>query len=186
MKNLHKEGLQERAVLSGDVMYDACISFRQIAENRGGPLADSWRPGQFALATVHHAQNTDDPHRLREIVKGLDQIARTICPVVWPMHPRTKKRLSDMGLRAGSVTTIQPDSYFEMLLLEGAPDSSSPIPVACKRSVFFESSTVSRYGMRRNGRRPWRTTATCSPDLARRKFLRRQGPWVKPVPGPPS
>lgn len=119
MDNLRKEGLHERAVLTGDVMYDASIAFRQIAENRGGPLAGTWRPGVFALATVHRAENTDDPARLREILNALDQIARTICPVVWPVHPRTQKRLSDMRWSAQSVTTIQPISYLEMLLLEG-------------------------------------------------------------------
>ena len=100
-------------------MYDASIGFRQIAENKGGPLADSWHPGEFALATVHRAENTDDPERLRAILNALECIARTICPVVWPVHPRTRQRLSDMRQPAGSVTTIQPVSYFEMLLLEG-------------------------------------------------------------------
>jgi len=119
VENLRKEGLDGRAVLTGDVMYDACITYRQIAESRGGPLADSWCPGQFALATVHRAENTDDPERLRGILKALDHIARTLCPVVWPVHPRTKKSLSQMGWSATSVTAIQPVSYFEMLLLEG-------------------------------------------------------------------
>ena len=119
MENLRKEGLHDRAILTGDVMYDACIGFRQTAENRGGPLADAWRRGEFALATVHRAENADDPDRLREILKALDRIARTVCPVVWPVHPRTRKRLSDLGWSTGSVSTIQPVSYLEMLLLEG-------------------------------------------------------------------
>jgi UDP-GlcNAc3NAcA epimerase len=119
VENLRKEGLHERAVMTGDVMYDACLAFRQVAESRGGPLADSWRPGQFALTTVHRAENTDDPQRLRGILNALDCIARTICPVVWPVHPRTKKKLSEMGWPAQSLTAIQPVSYFEMLLLEG-------------------------------------------------------------------
>lgn len=117
--NLCKEGLAERAVLTGDVMYDASLAFREIAENRGGPLAETWRPGEFALATVHRAENTDEPDRLGAIVNALDHIARTICPVVWPVHPRTRKRLGDLGLSAGQVTTIQPVSYLDMLLLEG-------------------------------------------------------------------
>jgi UDP-GlcNAc3NAcA epimerase len=119
VENLRKEGLGVRAVLTGDVMYDACLTYRQIAESRGGPLAESWRPGQFALATVHRAENTDDPERLGGILKALDRIARTICPVVWPVHPRTRKKLGEMGWQANSVTAIQPVSYFEMLLLEG-------------------------------------------------------------------
>jgi UDP-GlcNAc3NAcA epimerase len=117
--NLRKEGLAERAVLTGDVMYDASITYREAAERRGGLLVDSWRPGAFALATVHRAENTDDPGRLRAIAGALDRIARTICPVVWPVHPRTRKRLSEVGCLTGAVTTIEPVSYFEMLLLEG-------------------------------------------------------------------
>jgi len=119
LENLRKEGLQERAVWTGDVMYDACITFRQAAESRGGALGDSWQAGEFALATVHRAENTDDPVRLGGILKALDCIARTVCPVVWPVHPRTKKHLSDMGWSDSAVTTIEPVSYFEMLLLEG-------------------------------------------------------------------
>jgi UDP-GlcNAc3NAcA epimerase len=118
VENLRKEGLHERAVMTGDVMYDACISFREEAEKRGGNLTEKWRSGEFALATVHRAENTDDPQRLKAILNALDHIARSVCPVVWPMHPRTKKRLVDMGCSTGSVTAIQPVSYFEMLLLE--------------------------------------------------------------------
>jgi UDP-GlcNAc3NAcA epimerase len=119
VNNLRKEGLAERAILTGDVMYDASITYREAAERRGGLLVDSWRPGAFALATVHRAENTDDPERLRGIAGALDRIARTMCPVVWPVHPRTRKRLSEVGCLTGAVTTIEPVSYFEMLLLEG-------------------------------------------------------------------
>jgi UDP-GlcNAc3NAcA epimerase len=116
--NLQNEGLGQRAILTGDVMYDASMQFSAVAEQSGGPLAESWRRGQFALATVHRAENTDDPSRLREIVEALDQVARTVCPVVWPVHPRTQNRLTDMGLSTGSMATIGPVSYFEMLMLE--------------------------------------------------------------------
>lgn len=119
LENLRKEGLHDRVVMTGDVMYDACLTYRQVAESRGGALANTWRRGEFALATVHRAENTDDPHRLREIVNALDHIARHTCPVVWPVHPRTRKRLEDMGWTDRAVSTIQPVSYLEMLLLEG-------------------------------------------------------------------
>ena len=119
MENLRKEGLQDRTVLTGDVMYDASLAFRQVAEARGGALADTWKYKEFALATVHRAENTDDPERLRSIVAALDNIARTNCAVVWPMHPRTKKKLASLGLSTGSISVIHPVSYLEMLLLEG-------------------------------------------------------------------
>jgi UDP-GlcNAc3NAcA epimerase len=118
MENLCREGLGKRAVLTGDVMYDASIAYGKAAERRGGLLADSWQRGEFALATVHRAENTDDPERLRGIAGALDEIARTMCAVVWPVHPRTKKRLGEMGCSTGAVTIIDPVSYFDMLLLE--------------------------------------------------------------------
>jgi UDP-N-acetylglucosamine 2-epimerase len=67
---------------------------------------------------VHRAENTEDPAQLRAIVAGLDRIASSICPVIWPVHPRTKKCLAEIGCAPGSVTAIEPASYFEMLLLE--------------------------------------------------------------------
>lgn len=119
MENLRKEGLGEKAVWTGDVMLDASLKYRQLAESRGGPLADTWRPGEFALATVHRAENTDDAGRLREIVGALEEIARNVCPVVWPIHPRTRKRLGELGIGLEAVTCIEPVSYLDMLLLEG-------------------------------------------------------------------
>jgi UDP-GlcNAc3NAcA epimerase len=119
MENLRKEGLVDKAVWTGDIMLDASLEYRQLAESRGGTLADTWRPGEFALATVHRAENTDNAGRLREIVSALDAIARGGCPVVWPIHPRTRKRLAALGIGMESVSCIEPVSYLDMLLLEG-------------------------------------------------------------------
>jgi len=118
LENLRKEGLAGRTILTGDVMYDASLHYRQTAEQTRGPLFERWRPGEFALATVHRAENTDNVDRLRQIVDALDEISKTICPVVWPLHPRTKNRLRDLGWQPGTVTVIDPLSYFEMLLIE--------------------------------------------------------------------
>jgi UDP-GlcNAc3NAcA epimerase len=119
MENLRREGLGEKAVWTGDVMLDASLEYRQLAESRGGSLALTWHPGEFALATVHRAENTDDADRLREIVGALDEIARSSCPVVWPIHPRARKRLHEMEVSVKAVTLIEPVSYLDMLLLEG-------------------------------------------------------------------
>jgi len=116
--NLRKEGLEARARMTGDVMYDASLAYSAVAEKRGGDLAERWKPGEYALATVHRAENTDYPDRLAQIVEALDEIARTICPVVWPIHPRTQNRLQGIGLAAKSIVTIAPLSYFDMLLME--------------------------------------------------------------------
>jgi UDP-GlcNAc3NAcA epimerase len=119
MENARKEGLERKAVLTGDVMYDAALMYRRIGEHRGGPLAQAWQPKSFALATVHRAENTDNPARLRQIIDALNRIAQTICPVLWPVHPRTQKSIREMGAASWSIATIEPVSYLDMLLLEG-------------------------------------------------------------------
>jgi UDP-GlcNAc3NAcA epimerase len=119
IRNLEREGLASRAVPTGDVMYDAALKLRTRAEQRGGPLADAWRKNAFALATIHRAENTDDPARLQGILNALERIAADICPVVLPLHPRTHKTLADLGWEPRAIQVIRPVSYLDMLLLEG-------------------------------------------------------------------
>jgi UDP-GlcNAc3NAcA epimerase len=117
MRNLEREGLGGRAVLTGDVMYDAVLLFRCAAERNGGALAQQWKAGEFALATIHRAENTDDPARLCAILEALDTIARDLCPVLLPLHPRTAGRLRENNWTPRFVTIVPPASYLEMLLL---------------------------------------------------------------------
>lgn len=119
IRNLEKEGLADRAIMTGDVMYDAALKLQAEAERRGGPLAERWKKGDFALATIHRAENTDDPKRLTSIMNALECVAAEICPVVLPLHPRTRKTLDSMGWTPRAVEAIPPVSYLEMLLLEG-------------------------------------------------------------------
>jgi UDP-GlcNAc3NAcA epimerase len=118
MDNLGKEGLAGRAALTGDVMFDATLACRKEAEQRGGVLAENWKPGQFALATVHRAENTDDPQRLEEILRALDHIAERVCPVAMPLHPRTRKCMASAGYSVRAVQLLPPCSYLDMILLE--------------------------------------------------------------------
>jgi UDP-GlcNAc3NAcA epimerase len=116
--HLRTEGLADRAVLVGDVMYDAALQFREIAERKVAEWGNHYPAGAFALATIHRAENVDDPERLMSIVAALEQISREICPVVLPLHPRTKKMLAGAGWAAQAVSVLPPVSYLEMLVLE--------------------------------------------------------------------
>jgi UDP-GlcNAc3NAcA epimerase len=118
VRNLEREGLGARIVMTGDVMYDAALIYRQTARARH-PEAAARRPGSFALATIHRAENTDDPARLAGILEGLERVASQ-CPVVLPLHPRTRKALDAMGWRPRAVELRAPAGYLEMLLLEAA------------------------------------------------------------------
>ena len=116
--NLEREGLTARTILTGDVMYDAVLHAQEVAEQHAAPEHRARQPLSFALATVHRAENTDDPARLSEIVLALDRISREVCPVVLPLHPRTRKSIEALGVRTGKIELTEPASYMDMLLLE--------------------------------------------------------------------
>ena len=94
VRNLESEGIREGVFHVGDVMYDAAVAFGQVAEQTSSVLsALRLEAKRFYLCTVHRAENTDAPEPLAHIVRALHEIARPDCPVVWPLHPRTRKAL---------------------------------------------------------------------------------------------
>lgn len=120
-KNLAQEGITKGVHLVGDVMYDALLFNMKIASTQSNILGRlDLQPKCYFLSTVHRAENTDDPKRLQAIVKALKDISR-ICPVVWPVHPRTRKVLERQCLTmvdSEDLILIDPVSYLDMLLLE--------------------------------------------------------------------
>ena len=109
---------------SGDVMLDASLYYRQKQKAmplRGARAAlaslASLVERPFYLATLHRAENTDDPARLAAIVKALNEF--DTLHAVLPLHPRTRKILSQEGLGfAAHIHVIDPVGYFDMLALE--------------------------------------------------------------------
>lgn len=113
--NLEREGFCHRPVdisLVGDVMNDAALMFAPKALRPAGVIHE----GGFILATIHRAENTDDPTRLAAIVGALNQLHEQVAPVVLPLHPRTSKSLKAAGLTL-EVLLIDPVGYLEMLWL---------------------------------------------------------------------
>ena len=73
-------------------------------------------PANFILATLHRAENTDNPQRLAQIVEALNQVHHDHAPVVLPLHPRTRKIIAQQGLQLDA-HLIDPVGYFEMIWL---------------------------------------------------------------------
>jgi UDP-GlcNAc3NAcA epimerase len=119
LENLKSEGRTTGVHLMADLMAEA-LAFavargqrpsRLLAE-RGLPSAD------YLLATVHRAENTDQPDRLRSILSALGRIGS---PVVLPLHPRTRQAIETFHIHvADSIKLVEPVSYFEMVALSGA------------------------------------------------------------------
>lgn len=113
--NLEREGFKSKPVQLlqvGDVMQDSALFF---ADHATAPVGMGNLSG-FVLATLHRAENTDNPERLAAIVAALNQVHREVSPVLLPLHPRTSKVISQLGLRL-DVQVIEPVGYFEMLWL---------------------------------------------------------------------
>jgi UDP-GlcNAc3NAcA epimerase len=122
VKNLKAEGVVKGVHNVGDVMYDVALYYRDRARDSSDILDRlSLRAGEFALATCHRAENTDDPIRLREICLGLSEVG-SILPVVFPIHPRTRRLITENGLQQHllHITVIEPVPFFDMVALEQA------------------------------------------------------------------
>lgn len=118
-ENLRREGIEgHNVVRSGDVMYDAVLQFGALADERSTVL-DTFglRAGEYVLATVHRAENTDDPARLKSIAAALTALS-TRAPVVLPLHPRTAQALLRYGLDLAETIVLPPVGYLDMIALE--------------------------------------------------------------------
>jgi len=121
-RNLLRESMPADAIEQvGDVMYDAALHHGARVSPQGGALQRlDLQAGGYVLATVHRAENTDHPARLAAIVQALAQVGRDR-PVVWPLHPRTRKLLAERGLLAAlekQVRLTEPVGYLDMVQLE--------------------------------------------------------------------
>lgn len=115
MANLEREGFNDKPIQVlqvGDVMQDSAEFFAQRATRpQNFAITDG-----FILATLHRAENTDDPQRLAAIVKALNHLHHHVAPVVLPLHPRTRNVIAAQGL-ALDVHLIDPVGYLEMIWL---------------------------------------------------------------------
>ena len=119
IKNLESEGIAYRKQVQvgnvGDVMYDAALFYKKIAKPTSTIASLIQGLGKrFFLATVHRAENTDDPAKLSNIMEALEKISITT-PVVLPLHPRTRRLLGDKHFK--HIRMLNPVGYFDMITL---------------------------------------------------------------------
>lgn len=121
--NLAAEGISDSVYNVGDVMYDSTLYFQNISKKKSRIFDElNLSVGSFILSTCHRAENTDDPKRLTEIISSLRELAKKI-RVIFPLHPRTRKKIHAYGLSTDlvGVTVVDPLSFFDMLsLIQGA------------------------------------------------------------------
>ncbi|PMB07940.1 UDP-N-acetylglucosamine 2-epimerase (non-hydrolyzing) [Fischerella thermalis CCMEE 5273] len=118
VRHLKREGIVDGVYQVGDVMVDALIHNRQLAQERSTVLKQLGLQSKgYLLITWHRAENTDDPKRLASIASALNAIEH---PAVLPLHPRTRHRLAHAGLELENpnLLLIPPVGYLDMLQLE--------------------------------------------------------------------
>lgn len=119
-RNLQHEGIdQSKVALVGNIMIDTLV--QNLDRARQGHTLENHgvRPRQFVYVTLHRPSNVDNQDTLRTIMSELSRLARHI-PVVFPMHPRTRKMLSDFGIStngAAEMKLIDPIGYHDSLCL---------------------------------------------------------------------
>lgn len=115
--HLAMEGVSKGVYWVGDVMLDALLQVQPIARRKSEILSRlNLTPKKYSLVTIHRPANTDDPIRLHDIVEVLNEISE---PVVFPIHPRTRKTLQSNGVHFEEhIQTIEPVGYLDMLVLE--------------------------------------------------------------------
>ncbi len=98
-ENLARESVPGHSEVVGDVMVDVALRWQPRAREQMELVAPEHgvRPGEYVLATAHRAGNVDDPARLAMLVALLQAVAEW-APVVFPVHPRTRERLTAAGL----------------------------------------------------------------------------------------
>ena len=98
MGHLADEGLAARSVLVGDVMTDVCLQVRNSVLANPRPVPGVKEGEEYVMATIHRADNTDDPERLAHILDALGGLDRK---VILPVHPRLRARAEADGITIG-------------------------------------------------------------------------------------
>ncbi|MHB0856569.1 MAG: non-hydrolyzing UDP-N-acetylglucosamine 2-epimerase [Anaerolineae bacterium] len=121
VSNLAAEGITQGVELVGDVMYDCALFYADKVKGLEAGILHKHAlvTKSYYLATVHRAENTDDPKKLGTIVDAFDELSTPECPVVIPLHPRTRTKMAQYDLCFGAqVRVLDPVSYLEMVALE--------------------------------------------------------------------
>ncbi|MGI9120560.1 MAG: non-hydrolyzing UDP-N-acetylglucosamine 2-epimerase [Acidimicrobiales bacterium] len=117
--NLRREGYRvDQVHLVGNVMIDTLLA--NLERARARPVLDrlGMRPEGYGLVTLHRPSNVDVPEVLDGLLVALGKVAES-CPLVFPVHPRTSKRLSTRAVPPG-LTLVEPTGYLDFIALEAS------------------------------------------------------------------
>ncbi len=142
LKNLEREGVDRgRVFLVGDIMLETLGLFLSGIQKRKRWIDFDLNPKNYILVTIHRPSNVDEPAALEQIIEILESLPQS---VIFPMHPRTRKRLDEFGLsarvsRMKNLLLVEPQSYIDFLsLLEGCSIILSDSGSVQAEASFFD------------------------------------------------
>jgi len=113
-ENLQREGVEpEKIFRVGNVMIDSLIRLLPSALQ----CPKNGLPDRYALVTLHRPSNVDDPATLKSLLDSLLQISERLS-IVFPVHPRTRQRISEFGINPARLHLLDPLPYVEFLALQ--------------------------------------------------------------------
>jgi len=121
-ENLLREGIEEDKIfVTGNTIVDAVYQNLEIARRKVDILNKlNLNPEGYFLVTAHRQENVDNKERLKGILDGLELVYHKYnFPIIYPIHPRTMKRIEEFGLEVpNGVELIEPLGFLEFLRLE--------------------------------------------------------------------
>lgn len=120
-ENLLREGIaEEKIFVTGNTIVDSIYQNLEIAKRKVNVLADlGLKSKEYFLVTAHRQENVDIRERLGELLKSLEMVSREFSlPVVFPVHPRTRKMAAEFGVEFDGIRAIEPLGFLEFLQLE--------------------------------------------------------------------
>ena len=121
-ENLLREGIEENAIfVTGNTIVDAVYQNLEIAKRKVDILNKlNLNSEGYFLVTAHRQENVDNKERLKDILEGLELVYRKFdLPIIYPIHPRTKKKIREFGLEVPKgIELIEPLGFLEFLQLE--------------------------------------------------------------------
>jgi UDP-N-acetylglucosamine 2-epimerase (non-hydrolysing) len=118
---LINEGISENKIfITGNTIVDAVFENLEIACNSGIKLCElGLKSRNYFLVTAHRQENVDDPEKLMSILKGLKRVNNKYnLPIIFPIHPRTKKKMEEFNLNFDFLNLIEPVDFLDFLMLE--------------------------------------------------------------------
>jgi len=117
------EGIpKDKIFVTGNTIVDAVYQNLEIAKERADLFSTTTlQPKEYFLVTIHRQENVDNHARFASILEGLDLIASKFgMPIVYPIHPRSRKMMTEFNLNPGGLRLIEPVDFLEFLRLESS------------------------------------------------------------------